>query len=144
MQYFTAFFKYKGRRILYIYSYLTHSFYVKQDKLRELDSHSSWYKGVMENKLLFEYLSNSSNSLENRSSNGLIAATEEVWIIDKHCPIYFHQQCLIKHSSHLFIHSYHPHSVSLLLETTRRPLFKGRLFSPLASETWQDKQLNKL
>lgn len=50
---------------------------------------------------------------ENSPSKGLITATEEVWIIGKHPhPIYFHQQCLIKHSSHLFSHSNHPSKIA--------------------------------
>lgn len=53
----------------------------------------------MGNKLLFVHGGNSSTSLENASSKGLIASAEEVRITDKHSPVYSEQQCLIKHHS---------------------------------------------
>lgn len=129
MLYFTAFFKYKEKE----YSIFTHTHSILSmggEGLRELTfSHQSGHKEAKENKLLFEYTSNSSNSLKNRLSKGLITATEEVWITDKRWPIHFHQQRLIKHSSHLFSHSNHPSRLFLLKNHNGENYWVENIFS---------------
>lgn len=81
-QYFTTFFlSTKEKRIFHIYSYPSQPLILEEGevRLRELRfCYPSGQKEVKENKLLFEHIRNSSNSLENRSSKGLITATEEV------------------------------------------------------------------
>ena len=83
IHYYTVFFKDKRKKSIPYLLITIPSFLFGGGGL-EIFFHQSAHKEVKENKLFFEYISNSSNSLENSPSKGLITATEEVWIIDKH------------------------------------------------------------